>query len=277
MTSPKPSAAFYPTGLEVRQSYFNEGKEVYNTWPQQPAAQHKTKRKICGCPRVLFLVLLFLVILVLAGLGAGLGVGLGVNHGGSGKAPKYNGDPELAIGGVLDPAYYSSKGAFNGSGIAFAGESFVADEHGIFTVYFQHYEGDLRWIRLNAQGQYVGGRVSETVATDAKNSTPISVVAYAMNSTSKWHVFYVGVDGNIKQKSNSNVTNIWEDGPLTALNLKALSADSVGLQACWYGNFYGDSDATKFPTADGQTNQQEFDIGKGMHIWYASDAKTFQV
>jgi hypothetical protein len=97
-----------------------------------------------------------------------------------------------------------------------------------------------------------------------------------LNSTSKWHVFYIGIDGFIKQKSNSNVTNIWQDGPITDLNLKASDADSVGLQACWYGNFYGDSDASKFPTATGQTNQQEFDIGKGMHLWYASDDKTFQ-
>jgi hypothetical protein len=190
--------------------------------------------------------------------------------------PKFTGDPDFSIGGVIDPSYYSKKGAFNGSGIAFAGESFVNHERGIATVYFQHHTGDIRWVQLNAQGNWVGGSKAETVATDAKNSTPISTVAYALNDTTKWHIFYISQDGYVRQKTNSNVTNIWEDGFVNNLNLKAFDADAVGLQACWYGNFYGDDDAKKFPTASGANNTEGFVIDHGMHLWYASDEQTFQ-
>jgi hypothetical protein len=238
----------------------------------------------------LFFALLIIAIVVAVGLGAGLGAGLGLKKKSStsnsntpntqsnstnAPASTYTGDPKLAIGGVLDSKYYSTKGAFNGSGIAFAGQSFSKDQ-GFFTVYFQHHTGSIRWMQLNLQGSYVGGTASEVVATDAKNSTPISVVAYTSDNEAKWSVFYIGKDGTIKQRSNSNTTNVWSNGPVNDLKLKALDADSVGLQACWYGNFYGDSDASTFPTANGQTNQEAFDISKGMHLWYASDETTFQ-
>jgi hypothetical protein len=190
--------------------------------------------------------------------------------------PTFTGNPDYYIGGAIDPSYYSTKGAFNGTGIALAGESYVGTEHGIVNIYFQHHSGDIRWTQLSPDYTWQGGSKSETVATDAKNSTPISAVAYALNSTNKWHIFYISKDGYLRQKSNSNVTNIWEDGPLNAQNLKVLDADSVGMQACWYGNFYGDSDFTKFPTASGQTNTEGFVPDHGMHLWFPTDETTFQ-
>jgi hypothetical protein len=76
---------------------------------------------------------------------------------------------------------------------------------------------------------------------------------------------------------NTNTTNIWQPGPLNDLNLKAVDAPSSGLQACWKGDYYGDSDYTKFPTTSGVPNTQPFgDDLKGMNLWYAVDDSTFE-
>lgn len=91
---------------------------------------------------------------------------------------------------------------------------------------------------------WLGGSDSEIVATNAKNSTPLSAVAYTSNGSSIWHVFYIDENNKIKQRSNSNTTNVWVDGPINSANLTANDADQVGLQACWYGSDYGDSDYT---------------------------------
>jgi hypothetical protein len=56
-------------------------------------------------------------------------------------------------------------------------------------MYFQHHSGDIRFERLTAEGSWVGGSQSEIVASNAKNSTPLSAVAYVQNGTSQWHVF----------------------------------------------------------------------------------------
>jgi hypothetical protein len=80
----------------------------------------------------------------------------------------------------------------------------------------------------------------------------------------------------VRQKTNTNRTNIWQDGPLNDLNLTAYDAPNLGLQACWYGNYYGDSDASKFPTQDGKNNTIPFSAGiHGMHLWYPTDESTF--
>jgi len=56
-------------------------------------------------------------------------------------------------------------------------------------MYFQHNSGQIRYERLTSDGSWVGGSPSEIVAYDAKNSTPLSAVAYVQNGTSQWHVF----------------------------------------------------------------------------------------
>lgn len=92
--------------------------------------------------------------------------------------------PELCLGGALGEQYYSKKGAFNGSGIALAGESWNKEGHHIFTLYFQHWTGDIRYMQYTTEKKWIGGTRSETVATDAKNATALSTVAYSLNSTS---------------------------------------------------------------------------------------------
>lgn len=81
----------------------------------------------------------------------------------------------------------------------------------------------------------------------------------------------------MRQKTNSNVTNIWQDGPVNKLNLTAMDTDAVGMQACWYGSFYGDADYQGLRptvTADG-SNATVYSSDAGMHLWYAADSTTF--
>lgn len=79
----------------------------------------------------------------------------------------------------VTPSYYSTTGAFNGTGVALAGESFGTGGHGVTNLYFQHHTGQLRVIQLAADGSWKGGSTFEIVATNARNGTPISAVSYA--------------------------------------------------------------------------------------------------
>jgi hypothetical protein len=94
-------------------------------------------------------------------------------------------NPQYCIGGALGSSYYTTNGTFNGSGIALAGESWNHEERKIMTVYFQHWTGDIRWIQLTPDGEWIGGGRSEVIVTDAKNATPIAMVAYALNGSAQ--------------------------------------------------------------------------------------------
>lgn len=76
-------------------------------------------------------------------------------------------------------------------------------------------------------------------------------------------MFYIGKNNTLLERINSNKTNLWRDGPLGQLGLLALDDRNVGLQGCWYGDYYGAS------TRSGNTtNAQEI----GLHLWYGSAA-----
>jgi hypothetical protein len=91
--------------------------------------------------------------------------------------------PEYCIGGSLNANYFSKKGVYNGTGIALAGESWNVGQRRIFTLYFQHNSGDIRFMQYTTDQKWIGGTKAETVATDAKNASPISAVAVGLNST----------------------------------------------------------------------------------------------
>lgn len=81
----------------------------------------------------------------------------------------------------------------------------------------------------------------------------------------------------VTQTNESTSTQVWTQGPLSKQNLTVYSGSpSSGLQACYKGNFYGDSDFKKFPTITGEPNEIPFDNRVGMDIWYALDNSTFQ-
>ncbi|CAD0086875.1 unnamed protein product [Aureobasidium vineae] len=237
----------------------------------------KKPARVCGLRRIVFWPLLAATFAIVIGLAVGLGVGLGVKHKAKKPASTSAKTSDYYIGGALDPAYYSKQGAFNGSGLALASQSFGSGEYGELVLYFQHHSGSIRWQRLTPDNGWLGGTASEVVATDAKNSTPLSAVAYSLNG---WHLFYIDNSNRLREKINSNATNLWIEGPLTGENHTVLNADQVGMQACWYGNDYGDADYKHSPLPNQGNSTVNSTTGSsadvGMHLWYASDASTFQ-
>jgi hypothetical protein len=190
-------------------------------------------------------------------------------------APTPTADPDINIGGALDPLYYAHTGAWNGTGIAVASANFGDDAS--LWVYFQHNTGEIRSIIQEADGIWKDSNV--VVSSGARNGTPISAVAYIVEEVATWNIFYIDQESYVRQRVNSNASrfqdNIWQDGPLNDLNLKANDADMIGLQACYWGNFYGDTDYTY---ADGfnATNPNATLAPTGMHLWYADSDTTFQ-
>jgi hypothetical protein len=103
-----------------------------------------------------------------------------------------------------------------------------------------------------------------------------STVRISCADCAKVHIFYIDQNNTVKQTTQTNISDIWQPGPLSSLNLQAFDSPSTGLQACWKGDFYGDSDFTQFPTFSGQNNTEKFEGTKAMNIWYAVDDSTFQ-
>lgn len=191
------------------------------------------------------------------------------------SGPTSTPDLDITIGGAINPLYYSHTGAWNGSGIALASVNFGVDAS-IF-VYFQHYTGEIRSFIQEANGQWTDSNI--VVPSGARNGTPISAVAYIVEEVATWNIFYIDQDAYVRQRVSSNgsqfQTNIWQDGPLNTLNLKANDADLIGLQACYWGNFYGDTDYT-FADGFNATNPNTTLAPTGMHLWYADSDTTFQ-
>jgi hypothetical protein len=170
-----------------------------------------TSRKILDLKRRWFWILLVVVLLAIA-LGVGLGVGLSSNNSSepsttSSASPTSTESPsptsvlsdELKIGGSLNASYYSNSGAWNGSGIAQVWQNFAqnstdtstANEHEI-VVYCQDHEGDIRWLRETSNTTSVwqpGPSDVAVMASDARNSTPITAVHWDSDGKNYWHVF----------------------------------------------------------------------------------------
>ncbi|KAF2638659.1 hypothetical protein P280DRAFT_481998 [Massarina eburnea CBS 473.64] len=257
--------------------YYDKGQ------PTQESTAVPTERpsewRILGMKKRTFYIALFgiiLLVLLIAGLAAGLAIGLKKKSSNNQviQDPFCASQPEYCIGGSLNADYYSNKGAFNGTGIALAGESWNLGQRRIFTLYFQHHTGDIRSMQYGNDHLWVGGDKTNTIATDAKNATAISAVAYVLNNTGWFHLFYIGKDGNMKQVSQNNITNQWEAGELNAMNLKAYDSPMVGLQACWKGNYYGDPDFLNVPGAS--ANSSRTSAVSAINLWYASSATTFE-
>ena len=92
-------------------------------------------------------------------------------------------------GGVTspNPTDVSTVGAFNGSGLAVASQSFGSEvtgngTYGKLVMYFQHHTGSIRTMQLRDNG-WEGGQESDIVVGEgvAKNGTPISAVSYALD------------------------------------------------------------------------------------------------
>ncbi|KAF2221716.1 hypothetical protein BDZ85DRAFT_264276 [Elsinoe ampelina] len=279
--SPQPGWAWATnTGKEALPRYSNVHHDHMTANDHiEPAEPSPTNSK-----RKLWIILgvICIVIVLGAALGAGLGIGLKKGEDSNSSPPSTgnssdstrppttpvkNGDlgsSDYLIGGALNPAYYSTSGAWNGSGIAVANQGFGDPSvYGNMVLYYQYHTGEIRTLVLQPDDSWQQG--DSKVAADARNSTPISAVSYVVNQTATWHVFYIGRDNIIREKIGTNTTREWRDGSLTAERLQAFDGDHVGLQACWYGSNYVD---TRSQSADEPT--------VGISLWYAKDNSTFQ-
>lgn len=101
-------------------------------------------------------------------------------------------------------AFLSTSGAFNGSGISalatkFSNISAAAmndneDQAGNLLVFFQHYNGEIRWIQRSEMEAWEGGSSNEIVASDAKNGTPITAMSARPDGVRQLHVFCTCMD-----------------------------------------------------------------------------------
>jgi hypothetical protein len=189
-------------------------KEVY-VYPRDakelPAGRDRSpqpsqKNRMCGLPRSWWLVLAAFITCIIA-LAVALGVVFGRKHSHAGP------NPNDTVGGALNPQYYSTQGAFNGSGISIATANF--GESSTVLLYYQDYTGDIKASVLNTDGSW--STASNTVTSDARNGTPISTVAYVSQEIATWHVFYLDRDGYVREPTNTNKSslelNFWDDGP----------------------------------------------------------------
>ena len=283
----------YRSGQEEKHVVIQQGKEVVqpdtgkvfveqlasSEWPQHDTREPGKSGRLCGMKRKVFWVVLLVALLVLA-LAVGLGAGLAARQSSdkasspsqasavasassppasSSAAPTASATPE--IGGVIDPSYYSRAGAWNGSGIAYVWQNFTQDWDDILrsneyshVVYFQVPSGEIHWMRETSDYSWKQGAPELlVVATDARNSTPISAVQYTANGTNYWNVFCKShiaqmccarrrgvltgrpdIDNNnlVRQRSGNNRTDSWTDGSLSEAHLTAWNGDLIGLAAC---------------------------------------------
>ncbi|KAK5948904.1 hypothetical protein OHC33_009990 [Knufia fluminis] len=250
---------------------FSEAREDPTT--TQPLSEQK-KRYLFGLSKKGFIIAIVALILVIIAIAVGVGVGVGVGTGNdSSSSDSSSGkDPNYTIGGALNPEYYSKQGAFNGSGVALADVNFGGDNS--IYVFYQTYTGEIEQLLYGADGSW---KFVTEVTTNAKNATPLSTVAYIdANSVATWHLFYVSEDNLLRQRINTNeslgLTNVWDDGPLNDLNLKVNDADAVGMQACYFGNYYGS--LVNYNDANFSTSNST--PSTGMNIWYAAEDTTFE-
>jgi hypothetical protein len=241
-------------------------------------------RQLCGMKRTVFWAILVAALLVI-GLAVGLGVGLTSSKSDKASPASPTSDnanststqeptststatsEKLQIGGSIDPSYYTNTGAWNGSGISYVWQNFTQDWDDILrtneyshVVYFQHYSGEIHWMRQTSDYSWKEGPEDLlVVAADAKNSTPVSAVQYTANGTNYWNVFCesalswdvagrggklhsshcvltarpdIDSDNFIRQRSGNNRTTGWTEGSSSKAKWAAWDSDLVGLTAC---------------------------------------------
>ena len=241
------------------------------THPSQPPSENPPRKRPFYKRWTFILALLFLVAVIAVAVACGVIFGTR-NHSSGAKptatpvataaptttptstattssTPTPTGDPNYAIGGAVSQSYFSTAGVFNGSGIAIAAANPGASdpkEAAVLFAFYQDFQGHI-WYSQNdvdtgAWSQI--GRVSED-GYPALNGTPLSTVAYLNGTVKTWHLFYLDESYIVRQRSftqdtNSSETSLtWQTGPLDELEVQAFKNDTIGMQACYWGDYYG--------------------------------------
>jgi hypothetical protein len=164
------------------------------------------KKRVCGIRTkpfwfIIMPVLLGSLILLIIGLSVGLTV-------------SRRGDEQMTTSVLQGPPEPDSSskpsiGAMRGTGLAFALDALGSKTDGTATLYYQHNTGDIRYMQFSDTEGFHGGTPSETVASDAKEKTPISIVRFITDEEKVFHVFYVGRDGFVKQRTWRTANGNW--------------------------------------------------------------------
>ena len=196
--------------VESREQQFSQPL-IQPDGPPAHLREQPRNNSVCGLKRGLFWGLLIACLVFVLGLAIGLGVGLGTSDsdGSETSSPTTTtGSPAeptavpvedtFKIGGGLSERFYSTEGAWNGTGIATNWQRFASNfEDAIsgvdnLVVYYQHHSGAIRWMRQTKDGDFTRlPSNQEIVAEDAKNSTPITAVHMDdyERGLKLWHVF----------------------------------------------------------------------------------------
>jgi hypothetical protein len=62
-------------------------------------------------------------------------------------------------------------------------------EEGNLLLVFQHHTSEIRWMQRDNTGTWRGGSAYDVVASDAKNATPITLLATGPKGVQQHHVF----------------------------------------------------------------------------------------
>ena len=104
-------------------------------------------------------------------------------------------------------------------------------------------------------------------APRALNGTPLATAAYVNDTVATWHLFYVDDNYIMRQRILTNTSGYiptWTSGPLDDLSLEVNHADTIGMQVCYWGNFYGDATDTYTDGLNGTDPASA--VQTGMHL-----------
>lgn len=272
-----PSYYAAPVMGEIQHHNSNDNPQVWNNQPEQFHEKHQQEKKTPFYKRWWFWLILFLVVVAIV-VGVACGVVLGTKKhkdssnnsatdGTSGTGDNTNVDINAAVGGYINPAYYSKSGAWNGSGIAIAGANTATDQS--IYAFYQDYTGAIQYTLMTPQYEWQLVGPVNADSPPAMNGTPLSAVQHQLGAELVWHVFYIDENYYIRERiiTNSSTNGpapVWTDGPLSSQNLKTWEADTIGMQACYWGNYYG------------QWSYNTTEVSAGIHLWFASDATVFE-
>lgn len=193
-------------------------------------------------------ILAITVLLLLVAIGVGLAaVFINMRRNKSGSSTRIgknnpNVDLNKSVGGYINDAYYSTSGAWNGSGIAIAAAN--TDLNQAIYAFYQDYTGTIQYTLMNPQGEWTLVGPVNADSPRALNGTPLSTVQHQIGHERVWHLFYIDEDYIIRERIITNTsttapTPVWTDGPLNDLNLTAWNSTSIGMQGCYWGSYYG--------------------------------------
>lgn len=257
-TSKVPSYQAYPVpGIQHQNS--GDRPQVWTDSGEVPQEQQQKKKKPFYKRWLFIAIIALLVVLIAVGIALGVVFGTRKSHDDSPtptptqtaappppantSTPNNPGvDINTSVGGYINNDYYSESGAWNGSGIAIAGAN--PNKNEAIYAFYQDHTGAIQYTLMDSQNRWtLVGPVNDN-SHKALNGTPLSTVLHYLGAELVWHLFYIDEDYIIRERIMTNTSDngpaaIWRDGPLNDLKLSVWKSNSIGLQACYWGNYYG--------------------------------------